>query len=86
MRDDDGPGLGKNFVDSQKIFFLVVLVAGMVLGGLLTSKVIEPYIFSRNAPDYNSLVELNSALDERNDLLYSCLIRNGVAPDSCGAN
>jgi len=71
------------FWDTQKILLVGVFILGLILGIVLTNQVIDPFINNGIISDQNSLAELNTRLDSRNDELYNCLLENEIAPSSC---
>ncbi len=80
---DDEPVLRGGFWDAQKILVVVVFIAGLLVGGFVTNKYIDKQVLAKQAVDSNSVSQLNSRLDQRNDLLYSCLLKNNISPETC---
>ena len=76
--------MGENgFWDTQKILLVGVFVIGLIIGIAITNQVIDPIINEGIVSDQNSLSELNTRLDSRNDALYNCLLENEINPSSC---
>ena len=71
------------FWDTQKILLVGVFVIGLIIGIAITNQVIDPIINEGIVSDQNSLSELNTRLDSRNDELYNCLLENEINPSSC---
>ena len=71
------------FWDTQKILLVGVFVIGLIIGIAITNQVIDPIINEGIVSDQNSLSELNTRLDLRNDELYNCLLENEINPSSC---
>ena len=72
-----------HFWTSDRILLALIFAIGLVVGGIITHNYLEPTVFSQKGNDYNSLLELNARLDERNDLLRSCLTANNITVESC---
>jgi len=71
------------FWSSTKIIFVLLFVAGFVVGALITNQFIDPFLSGTQASDQNSLSELNTRIDSRNDELYNCLLENEINPVDC---
>ena len=81
MEDDERA----RFWSKERIIFVLIFVAGLIIGGALTNQVLDPMLYGVQGADQNSLVELNERLDLRNDELFNCLLENSVDPSSCGS-
>ncbi len=82
MDDELPPG---RFLAGQRPLLAGLFVLGLLIGGLVTNKYIDPYLNGAQSADRNSLLAQNQGLDARSDQLYRCLIANNVEPGSCGA-
>ena len=71
------------FWDTQRILLVGVFVIGLIIGIGITNQVIDPFINEGVISDQNTLSELNTRLDSRNDELYNCLLENEINPSSC---
>ena len=81
--DEDHVSSKGKFWDTQKILIVVALIAGIIIGGVVTNQVIDPYFASVDSADFNAMVKLTERLDSRNDELYNCLLDNDISPATC---
>ncbi len=71
----------QNFWTSERILFLIFFILGFALGAVAMDFYAN---FSKGfGNDYNSMLEINQRLSERNSQLYSCLVENKVEPEAC---
>ena len=75
----------EGFWTKGRIIFILIFVTGVIVGAVLVNQVIDPFIYGVQGADQNSLVELNSRLDLRNDELFNCLLKNDVDPSTCNS-
>ena len=83
MRDEDSP-ISIHFWTAERIILLIIFIAGLLIGGVVTHQFIDSADLSKQAGDYNSLIEVNTAMDQRIDALSTCLINQGMNPSECG--
>jgi len=84
-RDEDETTLeGRpRFWNAGRILLVIVFAIGFVLGAFVTNKYIDQSAITVQQADSNSLIAENQRLDQRGDVLHSCLVRYGISPDSC---
>ncbi|HIH10278.1 MAG TPA: hypothetical protein HA254_06460 [Candidatus Diapherotrites archaeon] len=83
MEDEETTLAGKGFWTHDRIVFAIILLVGAIIGGIITHNYIDPWLSGTSGSDYNSMLALNSRLDARNDMLYSCLLKNSIDPQDC---
>lgn len=80
---EDDSILAGRFWTSHRILLALIFATGLIIGGVITNQLVDPIIYSKQLSDYNSLSELNSRLDSRNDQLYSCIVKSNLDPEKC---
>ncbi len=85
MHDDDGEHIASRFWNPGRIMLAGLFILGLVIGGYVTNQYVDPYLNGAQGKDINSLLTQNARLDSRNDMLYSCLVKN-ITPESCEGN
>lgn len=74
---------GEPFWNFYKILIVVTFVLGVILGGIATNQVIDPYLMNTNSGDFNKMIQSTERLDSRVDELYNCLLENDISPATC---
>ena len=82
MDSEDLDHIAHKFWDGGKVLLVGLFVLGLVIGGYVTNKYVDPYLNGVQGADLNSLLEKNSRLDSRNDALYNCLVKK-IPAESC---
>lgn len=75
--------ISEQFWTADKILLLIVFFIGFILGAFAMDFYNTNISNKFQSNDYNSMLEINQRLSERNDQLFSCLIRNKVEPEEC---
>ena len=63
--------------------YIALLAIGIIIGGVATHEIVEPFLYKNQSSDFNSMAQLTERLDSRNDELYSCLEKNSIDPNNC---
>ena len=72
-----------HFWTPDRVLLIIIFAIGIIAGAYITNQYVDPYLNASTFSDYNSTMQLNTRLSERNDQLFSCLELNGINPDSC---
>lgn len=85
--EDDAPrkkkkgGLRGGFWNMQRIAFVAVFVAGLLIGAYIMNQFIEPTLGS--TANVQDLQKINTQLDSLNDKYYKCMQTFQIEPQTC---